>query len=107
MERPEIHNHDILKYHLQMLEAQEKHYRELLLRNASDVAELLHDPVPVIKRTVRSIAADGDLRSDLLKTGLNLAGNMLHSKITGGSAVTGIVSLLLNRLKKARGKKKE
>jgi hypothetical protein len=94
MSLPAIKNRQQLQAHLQLLEEKEKFYRARLVSDATEIVSFVQDPAAAIKRTVKSLASDGDFRGDLLNIGANYLVGYLGEKLKSGNLPGWITALI-------------
>jgi hypothetical protein len=92
-----ITSHAQLRERIAALQAQRDNYKNLVVNDVKEVYGIVKDPVPMIKRTVRDLAADKSFRFDLLKIGLSFAGNYLSRKGAAGIGRSAIASILIEK----------
>ena len=91
MAAKKITSQEQLKQELAALRVKRDNYKKLVLTDASELYTIVKDPVPLLKQTARRLAGDGDFRFDLLKIGVNLAGNYMSGK----SPIAGLAKIPL------------
>ncbi len=96
MSLPAIKNRQQLLAHIELLEEKEKFYRARLKSDATEIVSFMQDPASSIKRTVKSLAGDGDFRGDLLNIGANYLVGFLGEKLKSGK-VPGWISALISK----------
>jgi hypothetical protein len=98
MTTKKITSHEQLKQELAALRDKRDNYKKLVIADASELYTIVKDPVPLLKQTARRLAGDSDFRFDLLKIGVNLAGNYMSGKSPiAGLAKIPLVSMIVEK----------
>jgi len=78
MEKIKIHNREVLQYQLQLLQARERELRAKITDDAGIVLQAVTDPSVIIKSTIKKLAEDQEVRSDLLNLAVGWVSNYIH-----------------------------
>src|SRR6185436_4699709 len=91
-----------LRAELGLLRVQQKEKEILIDSQLKEIYSTLEHPASYIKRNIKELASDKDVRTDLFMIGLNFAVSYLGEKLTKSAAIK---DLILNLFRKRSAKK--
>ena len=95
MEHPAILNHATLKVRINELKV-ERSMQEDALKDSLKAFAVTLNPLSILKGSVQGFSKDKELRTDILKAGLNLGTDFIIEKVLGRSrSVKGFLSSIL------------
>ncbi len=93
----DITNKKDLDRRLASLKARRADLEKQITTNSRETYEVLTNPAPIIKRTVRNLALDSDFRGDLLQLALNGIAGYAGKKIASTPFVMRLISAIKDR----------
>ena len=81
-----ISDYHMLTLRLKELAAEREVYENRISSNLKELSEIVQNPAPIIKRTVKELAEDSAVQADLLKLGINTAVNFIVERFSGKAA---------------------
>src|SRR3954469_3908232 len=97
MEKIKIHNREVLNYQLQLLEAREKELRAKITNDAGAILHVLTDPATIIKTTIKKLAEDPEVRSDILNIVIKWVSNYIHGLFNKPGPVTDFLKRMIGK----------
>jgi hypothetical protein len=99
MKSTPIKNHSQLQERLQLLFEKELFYRKRVLSDAGEIIEIIRDPAPLIKKTVKDLASDSKFRTDLFTIAIEYLFRFLAEKFGRSGDVQNWFEKLLNKFR--------